>query len=118
MTEKIVLGLTEEVTVNGPEGKKTIIARIDSGAVKSSIDLQLASEMRLGPIVASKLVKSANGKKLRPIIEVELELCGSRSKEHFTMADRSHMKYQMLIGQNILKHGFLIDPCKYEGDCE
>lgn len=118
MTEKTVLGLTEEITLHGPEGDRKIVARIDTGAVKSSIDLQLASEMRLGPIVASKLVKSANGKKLRPIIEVEIMLCGQRSKEHFTMADRSHMKYEMLIGQNILKHGFLIDPCKYEGDCE
>jgi len=117
MKDKTVLGLTEEITLHGPEGDRTIIARIDSGAVKSSVDLQLASEMRLGPIVASKVVKSANGRKLRPIIETEINLCGKRVKEHFTMADRSHMKYQMLIGQNILKQGFIIDPCKYEEDC-
>ena len=27
-----------------------------------------------------------------------------------TVADRSHMKYKMLIGQNVLKKGFIIDP--------
>jgi hypothetical protein len=28
------------------------------------------------------------------------------------VADRSHLKYKILIGQNILKKGFIIDPQK------
>ena len=36
-------------------------------------------------------------------------------EEEFTLADRSHMTYPVLIGQNILKKGnFMIDPNKGE----
>lgn len=112
--DKTTLGLVEEVMLFGPDNSRKVIARIDSGAIKSSIDLQLASELKLGPIVGSKIIKSANGAKLRPMIESEVELCGRKVKEKFTMADRRHMKYKILIGQNILKQGFIIDPCKYE----
>lgn len=112
--EKTILGLTEEIVVRGPNSEKTVRARVDSGAMKSSIDLQLASELQLGPIVESKLIKSANGAKLRPVIRAELDVCGRTVDEKFTMADRRHMKYKVLIGQNILKQGFLIDPCKYD----
>ena len=33
-------------------------------------------------------------------------------KSEFTIADRTHMKYKILVGQNILKEGFLVDPMK------
>ena len=79
-------------------------------ASKSSIDVNLASQLRLGPIIKSKLVKSASGNKLRPVIESVVELAGKKMKEEFTLADRWHMKYRVLIGQNVLKHGYLIDP--------
>lgn len=109
---KAILGLVEEVTLIRGDGARKVIARIDSGATKSSVDLRLASELRLGPIVESRMIKSANGAKLRPVIEMTLEIAGRSVTERFTMADRSHMKYKILIGQNILRHGFLIDPCK------
>ena len=32
--------------------------------------------------------------------------------EHFTIANRTHMRYQILIGRNVLRRGFLIDPNK------
>lgn len=115
LSKRTILGLVEEVTLHGPQQSRKVVARIDSGAIKSSIDLRLASELRLGPIVESKMVRSANGAKLRPVIEIKIDVSGTQVTEKFTMADRSHMKYKMLIGQNILKHGFLIDPCKHEG---
>ena len=118
MKGKTILGLIEEVTLHTAKGDTKILARIDTGAEKSSIDLRLASELRLGPIVESKIIKSANGAKLRPVIEIEIDVCGTLVKEKFTMADRGHMKYRILIGQNILKKGFIIDPCKNEEDCE
>ncbi len=112
---KIVIGLIEPVVIySKTEGKKTIMAKIDTGASKSSIDVNLASQLRLGPIIRSKLVKSASGNKVRPVIETEIELADKRSKEEFTLADRWHMKYRVLIGQNILKHGYFIDPSKIQ----
>lgn len=109
---KVVIGLAEKVKVAHHGGNKIVIAKIDTGATKSSIDTNLAAELRLGPVIKSKLVKSAHGSKLRPIIEAEIELAGRKIKSEFTLADRAHMKYRILIGQNILKDGFLIDPNK------
>lgn len=115
LAKRIILGLIEDVTLCGPDGEKIVKARIDSGAMKSSIDLRLAKELRLGPILESKIIKSANGAKLRPVIETEITVGGTHVKEKFNMADRSHMRYPVLIGQNILRKGFLIDPCKGGG---
>lgn len=109
---KVVIGLAEKVSIKYRGGRKNVVAKIDTGATKSSIDTNLAAELRLGPVIKSKLVKSAHGSKLRPIIEAEIELAGKKIKSEFTLADRAHMKYRILIGQNILKDGFLIDPTK------
>ena len=60
----------------------------------------------------TKLVKSAHGNKLRPVVEAKITIAGKTVKDKFTIADRDHMKYKALIGQNILKKGFLINPNK------
>ncbi|MEK6982999.1 MAG: RimK/LysX family protein [Nanoarchaeota archaeon] len=112
LSGKVVIGLAEKVGIYHHNGKKNAVAKIDTGATKSSIDTNLATELKLGPVIKSKLVKSAHGSKLRPIIEATIELAGKKIKSEFTLADRAHMKYRILIGQNILKDGFLIDPTK------
>ena len=114
MKDKVILGLTEYVTVHGSKEKESkVIARIDTGATSSSIDYVLAGELQLGPVVSSKVVKSASGIKKRPTIKVKVTLKGIDIEEEFTLADRSHMTYRMLLGQNVLKRGnFLIDPSK------
>jgi len=111
---KTVIGLTEPIIIFTKSGeKRTINAKIDTGASKSSVDLSLARELKLGPIIRSKLIKSAQGNQIRPVIEADIELAGKRRIEEFTIADRWHMKYRVLVGQNILKHGYLIDPSKH-----
>jgi len=112
--KKLVIGLTEKVTLIGPTNKKKrVIARIDTGATKSSVDAKLAAELSLGPIIKTKLVKSASGSKLRPVIKAEIKLADKTIKSEFTIADRGHMKYRVLVGQNILKEAkLLIDPNK------
>jgi len=112
---RTVVGLNERVVVHGPKGKKEVVARIDTGATKSSIDVKLAADLRLGPILKSKMVKSASGNTLRPVIYTEIEIADKKIGSEFTLADRSHMKYSVLIGQNILKDNkFLVDPAKQE----
>jgi len=111
--EKEIIGLVEKVIIIGNgKKKKSVDSRIDTGAEKSSIDMKLASELNLGPILKTKKIKSAHGIRLRPIVEVEVILAEKNMKELFSIVDRSHMKYPVLIGQNILKNGFLIDPSK------
>ena len=111
--KKTVVGLVEPVKLTGPNRKtKILLARIDSGATKSSIDVRLAAKLSLGPILKAKIVKSASGKSLRPVVEAKIELADKEFKTDFTIADRTGMKYAILIGQNILSKGFLIDPIK------
>ena len=112
MSDRKVIGFYEEVTVVGKEKSEKVTARIDTGATKSSLDSRLAVKLKLGPVIEKKYIKNAHGAKLRPIINVEIELKGEKIKELFSVADRSHMKYPVLIGQNILKKGFIIDPLK------
>lgn len=110
--DRKVVGLTENVTIVGKKNKR-LVARIDTGATKSSVDSKIASSLKLGPVIRTKLVKSASGNKLRPVVEGKVRLKGRLIKTEFTLADRSHMKYKVLIGQNVLKDGeFLVDPLK------
>jgi hypothetical protein len=109
----IIVGLTENVIFRSNNAAdKEIAAKVDTGATRSSIDIKLASKLNLGPVIKSKMVKSAHGNKLRPIVEAEITLADKKIKSEFTLADRTHMKYSVLIGVNILKHGFLVDPSK------
>ena len=109
-----VLSLTETILIIGSEGKrKEVVARIDSGATKSSVHKGLVKELGLGPVLGKKLVKSTNGQSLRPLMKVSIEISGKRFTNEFTVADRDHLRYKILIGQNILKEGqFIIDPLK------
>lgn len=112
MTEKITVGLTARVVIFGKKNKKEVIARIDTGATNSSIDEKLAKELDLGPELKHTKVKSTHGTRYRPVVIVDVLIAGQHKNSEFTIADRAHMKYKVLIGQNILKKGFLIDPSK------
>ena len=110
---KIIVGLSEYISLITKDKKiKPIEAKIDTGATRSSVDIKLASKLNLGPVIKSKMVKCAHGNKLRPVIEAEALMAGKRIKSEFTLADRTHMKYPVLIGVNVLKNGFLVDPSK------
>lgn len=111
---RAIIGLIEDAVLIGNNNKsKHVKARIDTGAEKSSIDARLAAELHLGPIIKRKVIASAHGRTVRPVMEARIIIDGKTLKSEFTIADRSHMKYKVLIGQNILKEeGFLVDPLK------
>ncbi|MFC1686905.1 RimK/LysX family protein [Nanoarchaeota archaeon] len=114
MEDKTILGLSETVMIFGNNHqRKEVMARIDTGATNSSIDASIARLLELGPVKRTKLVKSASGKGRRAIIAVKVKLDNKILEDDFTIAERKHMTYPVLIGQNILKKGnFLIDPNK------
>ncbi|MBI2146053.1 ATP-dependent zinc protease [Candidatus Woesearchaeota archaeon] len=114
ISKKTILGLTEKITLIGASGERIkVLARIDTGATSSSIDTHLAAELELGPVTRSKIIRSASGVKKRPIIKARVKMDGEVIDAEFSLVDRGHMTYPMLIGQNILKQGnFLIDPNK------
>ncbi|MCF7871553.1 RimK/LysX family protein [Candidatus Woesearchaeota archaeon] len=111
---KTILGMAEFITIKGKDKRKQLIlpARIDTGATRSAIHTEFVKELQLGPVIKARKVKNANGTTVRPVIEVELIIKNKTLREEFTVADRTHMKYPVLIGRNILKHDFLIDVTK------
>ena len=114
LKDRTILGLIEFVEIKTKTAPYlTLKARIDTGAQKSSIDDVLAKKLDLGPILKEKVIKQSTGKTIRPVIKAKILLKGKEISGLFTLADRSNMKYQILIGQNILKKGkFLVDPLK------
>lgn len=109
---KTIIGVRERVTIMGPEKERTVIARVDTGASKNSIDNTLAKQLGLGPVLRYKTIKSAHGIAKRGIILARIRIAGRTFKVYFTLADRKHMKYSVLVGRNLLKRGFLINPNK------
>ncbi|MBI3032130.1 ATP-dependent zinc protease [Candidatus Woesearchaeota archaeon] len=114
LPRRTIIGLCEDVIIFGNKvAPKKVRAKIDTGASRSSIDRQLAQELKYGPFTRVKVIKSAHGTSLRAVQEGLIELASKRIPVGFTVANRSHMKYQVLIGQDVLKQGkFLIDPLK------
>lgn len=112
MEDRIILGLTEDVYIIDNDHNKKVRARIDTGAITSSIDKSLVSDLNLGPYVKTTTVVSSQGRVERPSLFIKVNVKGKELRIRFTVADRSHMKFPMLVGQNILKKGFLIDPNK------
>jgi hypothetical protein len=112
MAKKSIIGSKEYVTIFGQNKARKVLARIDTGATKCSIDTNLAKSLGLGPVLREKRIKSAHGISMRSIILARIMIAGRRFKVFFTIADRKHMKYSVLVGRNILKRGFLIDPSR------
>ena len=111
--KRTIIGCREPAFLMLGNKKKEFIARIDTGAKISSMDMRLAAELSSSKILQTKKIVSANGTGLRAVIEAKIILAGKELKANFTLADRAHMKYKILIGRNILRKGkFLIDPLK------
>lgn len=109
-SEKTVIGFKARVTLVGPNRKHSAMARIDTGAETSSLDMKLAAQLNLGPILETRFIKSASGQSVRPLIKAKMVIHGKEIEANFTLANRSHLKFPVLIGRNILKKGFIIDP--------
>ncbi len=111
--ERLVIGFLEWVHARAKGGEDVVVkARIDTGATKSSIDQELVKKLKWGPVLGEKLVRNAHGSTTRKIIDGHITIAGKDVLEHFTVADRAHMRYPILIGRNVLRRGFLIDPNK------
>lgn len=106
--DKVLIGTIEPVLIGGNK----ILARIDTGAKRCGICDSLVDKLGLGPSIKKVEVNSASGNTVRDVIGVDFILADKKIRAMFTISDRRHMKYDVLIGRNALKRGFLIDPSK------
>src|SRR3989344_5419330 len=114
-----ILNTIEKVKVYSSRRKAIIVrARIDTGAVRSSIDKTLAEE--LGLLTDDNILwrrryayRSASGRESRAVIGVTFKIAGRKIKTSASVADRSRLTTQVLVGRNDLE-GFLINPTEFE----
>ena len=113
---KKVLGFVEEVELiyNSDFGEKKYkaLAKIDTGAWRTSISLEIAEKLGIKEEGLEKRnFESALGEEFRPIAPLNLYIGGEIIPTDVSLADRSKLKYQMIIGRRDLKK-FVIDPFK------
>jgi len=120
---KVTIGTVEDVILLPWRVK--LPARIDTGAAKSSLD---AREVRIHedrvefklpreygglhlrlPIVEWRHVRTPEGLERRPIVELEICLGSKRIRTLVNLADRSMVKYPLILGRNFLKENFIVD---------
>ena len=112
MSGRRVIGVREPIEIIGSKGEKyKTVAKIDTGAYRSSICYSLAKKLGLNEIVKYKKVRSALGKEERPIIRLSFILDKKKVSTEAFLADREEMKFDIIIGRKDLKK-FLVDPAK------
>ncbi len=133
-SNKMVVGQLEQVWLSGPE--LALTARIDTGAETSSLDARNIElfERDGRRWVRFEIINPATGKaeslerrlqrtvgihqsgitetKRRPVVKMGIVLGRSNQAAQFSLSDRSHLGYQVLIGRNILKDVMVVDVSK------
>jgi alpha-L-glutamate ligase-like protein len=108
-----VLTVIQPITVSYSGKSVQVEAKLDTGALRTSIDKKLAKELDL-PFTGEKvLVKSASGHGHRHLVKATLMLGGKKINSIASITDRSKMKFPVIVGRKDLKD-FLIKPVYYE----
>ena len=87
----------------------TVEAKIDTGADRSSVDIGIIEALEFEPTGKSGSVRSANGVRTRKLYRVSLQSGGGHQEIIATAADRSNMRYPMIIG-----HEDFLNLCEIE----
>lgn len=115
--EPTTIGIVEEVTIRGSKGDIRILAKIDTGAARTTLDTDLAARAGLGPVFDRVRTRSAaaDEPEERDVVEAKIVIAGREFDVAVAVTDRKDMRYHMIVGMDILRDsGFLIDPSKGE----
>jgi len=105
-----VIGQNEQVILTNPETNEQVqvLAKVDTGADRSSIDTGLAEALGLDLESAETVtVTSATGEEERSLVGVNISLAGRTFPSTVSVNDRSSLSTDMILGQNDLA-GFLV----------
>ncbi len=112
-----IVGIFEKIIIkDGQSNKHEIIAKMDTGAYSVSIDRTLAEDLGLlgtKNILYEETFKSALGKEVRPVIEVDLWIQGQKVRALANISNRKHLRSEILIGRKYLQD-FMVDPSRVE----
>lgn len=105
------VGVFEKVEVIDESGEKVAVnAKVDTGAYRTSIDIEIAKKLGLlrpDNIIMRKNFESALGETTRDVIGITFYLSGKKIQTSASVSDRSNLKRPMLIGRRDL-NGFKI----------
>jgi len=119
---KTVIGSEEFVSF--PElGVDKIQARVDTGAAISSLGVKWIKEEEgmvscllpnkkvvVFDSFEKKTIKSSFGHtEERYVVKILINVLGRKFRTNFTLADRSKMKFPILLGRKLLKGKFMVD---------
>lgn len=92
--------------MSGTNGSETVVAKSDTGAARTSIDLALAAKIGAGPIKRRTRVKSrfTQEARARPVVDLMVGVNGNWHTVTASVDDRGHMEYPVLLGRDILSH--------------
>jgi len=99
------LGYTARVRVSGTAGVVSTVAKSDTGAKRTSIDTDLAGEIGAGPMEGTIEVRSSStpGTETRPLVDLDLRVNGRWRTVTASVTDRSEMRYDVLLGRDVLQ---------------
>jgi alpha-L-glutamate ligase-like protein len=109
------ISAVEQITIKGTSPhlkRKKVMAKMDTGAWRTSISQDLAKELGLlekNNILWTKKVKSSLGMEERPVINLTFWLAGRKIVTPASVAKRMALKFPVIIGRKNLK-GLLVDP--------
>jgi hypothetical protein len=116
--QRATIGVVEEVTVVGPKGRVAILARIDTGAARTTLDTDLVARVGLGPVMDRVRIRAsaADEPEEREVVPAKIIIAGREFDVPVAVTDRKDMRYHMIVGIDILRDsGFLIDPSHGNG---
>ncbi len=131
--DKLIVGGVENVRFD--DESLTLRARIDTGAATSSLDARdIRSFERDGerwvrfsvvgadgsPLVLERprsrrvriLQAGAEEAERRPVVELRVSIGGLTQTAEFTLSDRAHLEFPVLIGRNMLRDLMVVDVSK------
>ncbi|MCK4883597.1 MAG: ATP-dependent zinc protease [Candidatus Diapherotrites archaeon] len=107
------IGLTEEVIIKSQKKSIKTVAKIDTGATRSSIDKNIVFELEAENEPRKRVrVKSALGEEKRRLVRLEIDLCGKSIMSTFSISDRLDHEHHVLIGRDVLFGNFVVDVSK------
>ncbi|MFB6175757.1 MAG: aspartyl protease family protein, partial [Halobaculum sp.] len=103
------VGYATEIRVAGHDGAISTTAKSDTGADRTTIDLDVARDIGAGPISDTTTVRSSTGSEERPVVPVSILLGGEWHDLDVGVTDRSQNSHSVLLGRDLLTR-FQIDP--------
>jgi hypothetical protein len=115
--DRTTIGVVEEVLVRGPKAEVRVLAKVDTGAARTTLDTDLAAQAGLGPVLDRIRIRAsaADEPEERDVVLAHIVIAGREFEVPVAVTDRKDMRYHSIIGMDILRDsGFLVDPSKGE----